>query len=125
MLEFIADLSQFEAWKNRLEYMDYDHALSEIGELQVTSEHNTIDTAGRGAWPGPKKDYGHPLLKDTGTLYNSISYNVFDNTVTVDAGVDYAYYQNNGTENLPARDFLSMWPEDVNTAEEIIARLFS
>jgi len=104
---------------------DLHPALEEIGQLLVDSVHGTIDTEGHGDWEAPAQDYGHPLLYDTGALYNSIYYEIAGESVNVDVGVSYGRYQNEGTDRIPARPFLVLQDEDLLAIEEIIARLFS
>lgn len=46
------------------------------------------------------------LLFDTGEMYRSIDYRTENNTFSVGTNVDYAEYQQYGTEHIPAREFL-------------------
>ncbi len=46
------------------------------------------------------------LLFETGALYNSIQYQVSGNKVTIGTNVEYAQYLQDGTVNMPPREFL-------------------
>ena len=46
------------------------------------------------------------LLYDTGALLKSIEYDINNDRFAVGSGVDYAEYLQEGTDNMPAREFL-------------------
>jgi len=125
MIEFDVNDTLLADWIAENGNRDLHPALEEIGQLLVDSVHGTIDTEGHGDWDPPARDYGHPLLYDTGTLYNSIYYTAAGDSVTVDVGVSYGRFQNEGTSRIPARPFLVLQDEDLLAIEEIIARLFA
>ena len=103
--------------------MNLTEPLNDIGRLLVESTHTTIDEEGRPEhWPPPAADYGHPLLYDTGDLYQSIWYTTEGgNSVRVDDGVSYAHFQQLGTKTLPPRPFLMIQQEDYLEVENILA----
>lgn len=61
----------------------------------------------------PYRPYGRggdKLLQDTGRLRSSIRYTVFKDTAVVYTNIKYAKYHQEGTSNIPKRDF--MWIPD-------------
>lgn len=47
-----------------------------IGQEAVRAVNEEFETSGHGSWAPPARDYGHPLLIDTGVLKNAIDYRV-------------------------------------------------
>jgi phage gpG-like protein len=125
MIQFDVNDTALQEWFHDYGERDIGPALEEIGAMLVDSVKETIDSEGHGDWEPAAYDYGHPLLKDTNSLYNSIRYQISGDEITVSHGVDYGDYQNEGTSRIPARPFLVMQQQDLAMAEEIIANLFS
>lgn len=104
------------------QFNDTGEAMQEIGILLDNQMHNNIDSMGDGGWPPPKKQYNHPLLRDTGNLYNSIFHTTTNDSVTVSDSVDYAPYQALGTDHIPARDFMYLEDRNEQEIEDILAK---
>lgn len=100
--------------------------MDEIGNLLVESVHENFNAEGRpDSWEPRRDDNPWPILRRTGALYNSISYSVFGDTVTVDENVGYGTFHDQGTSRLPARPFLLIQPEDEQAIMDLIARSFT
>lgn len=97
--------------------------LTQVGQLLVESVHENFRQEGRpDAWEARQDDLPHPLLRKTGNLYNSIYYEIVDNSeVLVDENSGYGQYHNEGTRNIPKREFLLVQPEDEVEIENILS----
>lgn len=122
----INDLGAEELFSTMHHKLDeIDELLSEIGQHIVDAVHGNIDAEGRPEpWPPPAKFQDHPLLRDTGYLYNSINFVVSGDEVEVDCDADYGHYHNEGTSRLPQREFLNLTFEDEAEITKIVAAHF-
>lgn len=119
VLEFFHELSE----------KSEDLPLDEIGRVLVDSIHENFRMGGRpDVWEPRKKDYDWPLLMKSRDLYNSINYDVNqggDNSeVNVSYGEEYGKFHDEGTVNLPERQFMCIQPEDVDKINDILAQHF-
>lgn len=102
-----------------------DDLLSEVGQSMVDAVHTNFDAEGRpDPWVPPAKFQDHPLLRDTGNLYNSINFAVTGDEVEVDCDAEYGHYHNEGTSRLPQREFLNLTFEDEIEIDKIVAAHF-
>lgn len=66
----------------------------------------------------------HDLLVDTGALLQSMTdtsnYTISDRYMVASCDLDYAEYQNFGTSNIPAREFMYLRPETMDKIMETI-----
>ena len=82
--------------------------------------------------PGKIAIYGeHPLLILSGTLYDQLTGDssggeVSERSVTVGTDLDYAHWNNDGTEKIPAREFMYI-PEGAQEAcvEHVADHIFN
>jgi len=93
--------------------------LSEIGDIAVADVHALIDNEGSGNWDPPLVPQDHPLLKDSGTLYDSIVANISTSGVIIDSSVPYAGYQN------AMREFMVLSPEADAQIMDLLAQHFT
>jgi phage gpG-like protein len=130
---FVAEL---EGLKHKLDYMPSN----EIAKLILQGIHQTFDDAGASdaviedhtvdfEWAERQEEGdGHPLLIDSGGLYNSFFYNITkeDNDVMIDfeSGMPYAGFLNNGTKFMPPRPFFLVRETTLQDIEEILAKHF-
>jgi len=59
------------------------------------------------------------LLRDTGTLFNSIQYTIFGNSIQVGTNLEYGTYLQYGTKFMPARPFLPIHGLPLETMKDI------
>lgn len=60
------------------------------------------------------------LLWDTGDLLHSITFETGPNEVRIGSPLDYAKWLQDGTENMPAREFLGFSPDDLIAIDRIV-----
>jgi phage gpG-like protein len=127
MFELTVDLSQFYEYEKKLDTIP----VSEIGKLILQSIEQNFDEEGRPTPWAPRKEEGdgHPLLKDTGSLYYSLFYDILRHPDEIDlefqSGMPYDVFLDKGTEKMPARPFYLIQDEDVTEIEDILARHFT
>jgi phage gpG-like protein len=141
----------FENLGEKIDYMPSN----QIAKVILKSIHQNFTDQGRPAWQPRKEevrrgdrsykvdkqyashDYEHPLLMETGNLYNSIFYEIEkdENGIEIgfDSGMPYANRQNYGytgpdklgrTFDHPARQFFVIQDEDTDEIKEILAKHF-
>lgn len=102
--------------------------LSLIGRHMARSMQDTIDARGRpGKWKelskSTKRRRGENAepLKDSGKLYASIMGEVSGNEVLIGPSVEYATWQDRGTDDgrIPARPFIQILDGDVDRIEKM------
>ena len=109
-----------------LEDLSKNLPLEEIGRLLVESVRENFNQEGRPSWePRMEPTGGWPLLRKTGDLYNSITFQISGDDVTVDHGTAYGDYLDQGTSRMVARPFLVIQDEDADRIEQIFAQHFS
>jgi phage gpG-like protein len=104
--------------------------VDEIAQLLIDSVHENFLQEGRpGPWaPRVESPYddGHPILRDTGDLYNSIqAMEVSQEEIIIDSDLDYAGYNDQGTSRAPARPFLVIQDSDADEIEDLLAQHFN
>ena len=80
-------------------------------------KHFSEEAFGAKKWKDGKYSYGK-LLNKTGKLKNSFKTKIFNNSVQIFTDVEYAKYHNEGTEDIPRRQFLG----DNNELKEVIKK---
>lgn len=127
MFEVTVDISHFLELGKKLDYLP----TGAIAKLILQSIEQNFDDEGRPTPWAPRKDEGdgHPLLKDTGSLYYSIFYNIDRKSDEIDiefeSGMPYAGYLDQGTSKMEARPFFLVQDEDLTEIEDILARHFT
>ena len=91
----------------------------EAGRIAVDSVHAAIDTEGRGTWDPAIVPTGHPLLFDTGALYQAVDYTVRSDGVEISDAMSYAGYQND------MREFMLLDDGASDEIEDVLAKHFS
>jgi phage gpG-like protein len=104
--------------------------MDEIAQFLVESVHQNFDAEGRPDPWAPRAespyDDGHPILRDSGSLYESIyASTISQDEITVTSNLEYAEYNDQGTSRMPARPFFLMQDSDADEIENIIAQHFN
>jgi phage gpG-like protein len=121
MINWTIDDSEVFEQFNNMDEVGYNVDYNSIGSLLVDSVHQNFDEEGRpDAWQPRQDDNPWPILRRTGNLYNSITYQTHTDGVDVYSTTDYADYHDSGTSRLPARPFLIIQPEDADEIENLI-----
>ena len=97
---------------------DLSDPLAEAGQLAVDFVRETIDEEGRGEWDPLLTPSDHPMLKDSGAMYESVGYQVRGSTVDIDDGMSYAGYQDS------MRPFMFLDDSTAAEIEEILVKHF-
>lgn len=103
--------------------------LKEIGELNKKAADKAFGSKSFDGkkWPD-SKEHNNDLLIKTGRLKKSIKYSVTGNTVKVISDVPYAIYHNEGTKNLPKRQFvgnsIEVDKQTIKTIQDKIKNIF-
>lgn len=121
MIQWTMDDSEIYNTFNNLENASENIPYADIGALLVESVHQNFDAEGRpDAWEPRQDDNPWPILKKTGDLYNSITYELTGDGVNVYSTTDYGDYHDLGTQFLPVRAFLLIQDEDEVEIENLI-----
>jgi len=97
---------------------DLSDPLAEAGQLAVDFVRETIDEEGRGEWDPLLTPSDHPMLKDTGALYEAVGYQVRGTSVDIDDGMSYAGYQDS------MRPFMFLDDAATTEIEDILVKHF-
>ena len=86
----------------------WDHVRDQLQELMTEERANEGDVGGIGGWEPTNLD--HPILYDTGRMFDSLEGTTGDTVYQPEAGslvwgslVEYAHYHQDGTSKMPAR----------------------
>jgi len=104
--------------------------MESISQLLINSVHENFLEQGRpDPWlPRVENPYddGHPLLMDTGNLYDSIYASTITNEeIVVESSTEYGDFLNSGTTRMAARPFLIMQDTDADEIENLLAQHFN
>lgn len=104
-----------------------------VDTVMIPSIATNFDTEGRPAWAGLsqsriyQRKAAHPILNDTGALRalaTSRGVWTITNEEAFISGMDavpYAAFNQLGTSRMPAREFISIQPQDMVAIEEIFS----
>lgn len=105
-----------------------DHLRGLLAESVRSNFEGKHDPAGN-PWAPPKRDYGHPLMVNTGDLMNAAVDMAWNATITHDglrfdeSGLPfYWHFHQWGTRKMAARPFFGISTELTHQAEELIAQ---
>lgn len=113
---------------------DLTPLLRELGDDEVTRtllrfEHGESPAGSK--WAGPKqrrkgrKGGSAQVLVDTGQLRNSITKQILGSSVLmIGSNADYAAWHQFGTRHIPARPFLGVSDDLIQSAQELIHAYF-
>jgi phage gpG-like protein len=97
---------------------DLSDPLSDIGQISVESVHSRIDAEGYGEWDPLLTPSDHPMLKDSGAMYEAVGYQAHGQRVDIEDGVSYAAYQDS------MRPFMFLDDAATTEIEDIIVQHF-
>ena len=99
-----------------------NQVVKETIEGLIAREFSTQTDPDGNGWQAPARDYGHPLLDDTGRLKGSWKVTVDGDSVIMSNSTPYSGYQQFGTRRIPARrmvpveDLPPSWIEAIDAA---------
>ena len=120
-------------WKQRREFLEMlGEEFVKLAQARIRTKKADPDGNKWAPWsPATRKarrkkgNASLGLLFDTKTLYNSITYKVTTNKVSIQTDVPYAQFLQNGTTRMPARPFLGQGPAEDRATKRLFKQWLS
>lgn len=121
MIFIDADTFSTQAWLKEIINEIDDLPMDEIGRILVEGVQKHIDQAEGTMEPRKDKKGSWPLLKKTGTLYNSFeSYRSGKDEVEASSDSEYGGFLQEGTEFIPVRNFFNIDSDSEDRIMELV-----